>query len=507
MAMGTLGSERVGTAGLAIGMRSDLDAMVNLARSVNPAALDDPALRERIADAHTRIEYTKLLNYRALSKILRNEKNWPEVPLAKLQWSYLAQTLAELAVDLLGPAGAAGQGGAGHGRRRGLEPALRVPALHVDRGGHHRGAEEHHRRQGDQDAPPLTMAVDVRDLEAVATGIAEWLRACHHLDEAPTVTCRRPSEGMSSETVEVEATGRRQAVPWRRSLVVRLAPVGDGTFEHYDLALQATTQQVVAAAGIPTAVPVELEGDPVWLGSPFLVMARIDGHIPGDLTVLDDWIGATPPAAQGELYHHFLQTLAAIHRIDVCTPDLGGAVPRRDLDTELAHWGRYLDWYADGDVAVPALVDALAWCVRHRPPTEAPPSLLWGDVRFGNVIFDDDRHAVAVLDWEMATIGAAEHDLAWFLALEATQSELVGRTVAGFPTHDAAVALYEAQLGRSVRDLAWYEIFALVRSTAIMSRISVVQLRAGRPPVLPLTDNAVIDALRRRIDTAGEATR
>ena len=108
--MGTLGSERVGTAGLAIGMRADLDSMVSLARSVNPAALDDPELRARIADAHIRIEYTKLLNYRALSKILRNEKNWPEVPLAKLQWSYLAQTLAELAVDLLGPSGAPAEG-------------------------------------------------------------------------------------------------------------------------------------------------------------------------------------------------------------------------------------------------------------------------------------------------------------------------------------------------------------------------------------------------------------
>lgn len=103
VAMGTLGAERVGTAGLAIGMRSDLDAMVNLARSVNPAALDDPSLRERIARAHTDIEYTRLLNYRALSRILRDEKPWPEVPLAKLQWSHLAQTLAELAVDLLGP--------------------------------------------------------------------------------------------------------------------------------------------------------------------------------------------------------------------------------------------------------------------------------------------------------------------------------------------------------------------------------------------------------------------
>jgi alkylation response protein AidB-like acyl-CoA dehydrogenase len=111
VAMGTLGNERVGTAGLAVGMRADLDAMVNLAKAVNPDALRDPELRERIARAHTDIEYTRLLNYRALSKILRNEKNWPEVPLAKLQWSHLAQTLAELAVDLLGPAGMMAKGG------------------------------------------------------------------------------------------------------------------------------------------------------------------------------------------------------------------------------------------------------------------------------------------------------------------------------------------------------------------------------------------------------------
>jgi alkylation response protein AidB-like acyl-CoA dehydrogenase len=112
VAIGTLGNERVGTAGLAIGMRSDLDAMINLAKSVNPAALDDPEIAARIARAHIEIEYTKLLNYRALSKILNNEKTWPEVPIAKLQWSHLAQSLAELAVDLLGPLGMLARGGA-----------------------------------------------------------------------------------------------------------------------------------------------------------------------------------------------------------------------------------------------------------------------------------------------------------------------------------------------------------------------------------------------------------
>ena len=111
VAMGTLGRERVGTAGLAITMKADLEAMVNLARAENPDALEDPDLRERIARAHTQIEFTRLLNYRALSKVLKGEKTWPEVPLAKLQWSHLAQTLAELAVDLLGPAGMLEKGG------------------------------------------------------------------------------------------------------------------------------------------------------------------------------------------------------------------------------------------------------------------------------------------------------------------------------------------------------------------------------------------------------------
>ncbi len=111
VAMGTLGHERVGTAGLAIGMAEDLRSMIATARKVNPDALDDPEIRERIARAYTDIEFTKLLNYRALTKIIKGQKNWPEVPLAKLQWSHLAQTLAELAVDLLGPAGVLAKGG------------------------------------------------------------------------------------------------------------------------------------------------------------------------------------------------------------------------------------------------------------------------------------------------------------------------------------------------------------------------------------------------------------
>ena len=111
VAMSTLGFERVGIAGQITSLAADLRAMVEMARSVNPDALADPGIADRLARAWTEIELTRLLVYRALSKVMRGEKNWPEVPFSKLQWSMLAQTLAELAVDLLGPAGLLARGG------------------------------------------------------------------------------------------------------------------------------------------------------------------------------------------------------------------------------------------------------------------------------------------------------------------------------------------------------------------------------------------------------------
>ena len=150
--MGTLTSERVGTAGLSITMKSELDRAVEWARENNPGALADPDLRDRLARAYTQIEMTRLLNMRALSKVLKGEKGWPEVQIAKLQWSHLAQTLAELQVDLLGPAGAARARRPGRRRQGPVDAALQLPALHLDRRRYDAGAEEHHRRPRDQAA-------------------------------------------------------------------------------------------------------------------------------------------------------------------------------------------------------------------------------------------------------------------------------------------------------------------------------------------------------------------
>lgn len=111
VAMGTLAHERAGTGSIAIGLRAELDQMIRAARTHNPGALQDPGLREQIARLYAQVELTRLLNARALSKVLKGERSWPEAQIAKLQWSHLSQALAELNLDLLGPLGVLAKGG------------------------------------------------------------------------------------------------------------------------------------------------------------------------------------------------------------------------------------------------------------------------------------------------------------------------------------------------------------------------------------------------------------
>jgi aminoglycoside phosphotransferase (APT) family kinase protein len=308
-----------------------------------------------------------------------------------------------------------------------------------------------------------------RDDAQLGAGITAWLGA-------PVRELSRPTEGWSSETVLVRTDDR--------AVALRLAPLGEGIFPTYDLAVQARTHEAAVAAGVPAPVPVEL----VDIGEPALAMPLVDGHVPGEMPAFD------PVAVDrgAVLYEGLVDVLATLHRADPTDVDL----PHRTVGDELAWWADYLGWYG-GDV--PSLVDALDACGAHRPTSEPAPALLWGDVRPGNLVLADDGSITAVLDWEMATIGAPEHDLGWWWGLEAMQDELVGGRADAFPTLADLRARYEAALGRELRDLAWYETFALFRSAAILTRIGVLQQRAGVPTRMPLDDNPVLDHLARRV--------
>ena len=117
-------------------------------------------------------------------------------------------------------------------------------------------------------------------------------------------------------------------------------------------------------------------------------------------------------------------------------------------------------------------------------------------MRIPNVVFDDDFGVRAVLDWEMASIGPAELDIGWYLVIHAMTTEAVG-DLPGFLPRDEVLRTYEAQLGRELHDLAWYEAWAAFRSAAIMVRLTTLLHELGLVADLSMQEhNPPADRLR-----------
>ncbi len=286
----------------------------------------------------------------------------------------------------------------------------------------------------------------------------------------------RPKAGWTNETLLVKM---RDGAGAEHRFVVRLPPAIP-TWPEYDLAGQARVLAALAPGPIPVPGVVAYEGNADWLGAAFLVMAHEDGRPGPEAPALDPWVTGSTPELQRRMHEQFVDVLGAINALDWQGAGLGDVVRGGEnfLAQEVAWWVDYVDWASAGK-PTRALAHAAAWCASTVPGAEPPASLCWGDARIGNVLFADDRTAECVLDWEMATIGPAEMDLAWYLALDDLTTHFVKKTVPAYLTRTEIVARYEAAISRSVLDLQWHEIFALVRSTAINDRQARLAAESG----------------------------
>ena len=341
--------------------------------------------------------------------------------------------------------------------------------------------------------------VSHREAKVVGAAVAAWMAERTNAVDMRVVAAEHPSVGYSSETVMVTLAWSTDNVPRREhheEIVVRLAPATPGVFRDYNLSEQVIAQRAAAAVGVAIATP-ELITDVEWLGVPFVVMPRVRGHIIGEVEAIDPWLLSLSVEERSEVHRGFVAATVATHRSD-CAAAAG--VPQRDNTAELDFWDDYLMWSSGGS-PVRALVAALAWCRSHQPTRESEPVLLWGDARLGNVIFDDALAPAAVLDWDMTSIGAPEHDVAWMTMLPSIMDTLLGSRLAGFPDRDATISSYEQMSGRVLCDMEWYETLAFVRSTAIFTRVGYLRIAAGLRSALPIDDNPMLDLLRERISS------
>lgn len=293
--------------------------------------------------------------------------------------------------------------------------------------------------------------------------------------------------GFSNETLLYDVTWREDGRAHREALVLRCAPSGEGVLPEYDVARQHRILEVLAGTGVPVPRVVGLETDPTLLGVPFYLMERIEGRIPTDNPPyhVGGWVTEIPPAERAALWWDGIEVLARIHRLDWRSLGLGwldtkGEAPT-PLERQLDAYRRFLAWAAAG-ARHPTCEAALAWLEAERPREPAPVALCWGDARPGNMIFREGR-VVAVLDWEMATLGDPQQDLAWWLFLDRHHSEGLGAPrLPGFPERAETVARWEARTGLSASRLDYYEVFAAFRFAVIMIRVAAQLVAAGLLP-------------------------
>jgi aminoglycoside phosphotransferase (APT) family kinase protein len=283
-----------------------------------------------------------------------------------------------------------------------------------------------------------------------------------------------PQEGRSGSMISFCAVWQAQGIRHQRKLIARF-PANFELFLDYDPAYEWRAME--ALAGWPVPVPPLLfhEPDPAVLGRPFYVMGHVEGRVPQTTPsyhatgFVADELGE---AERAELWFNGLTALAELHALDC----------RRGFDfLRRPHRGargldQYLDWVRDwyqwmrAGRAYPIVEAALDHLFANKP-RDAPDAVLWGDARIGNVVFDSGNRVAALLDWEMAALGPAEVDLAWWVVMDQVLSEgLELPRLAGLPDRAESVAFYERASGRPVRHIEYYEILAALRFALVLIR-------------------------------------
>ena len=263
-------------------------------------------------------------------------------------------------------------------------------------------------------------------------------------------------------------------------LVLRRPPLGHVLPTAHDMAREYRVQTALADSPVPVPRTLWFESADGVLEAPFYLMERVVGHVCRNSLPAGY---ADTPNERAAIGNALVDTLAALHIVDPEAVGLGGfGRPAGFMERQLRRWSDQWERSKTGDLAA---LDQLRDTLAASLPRQRAGAIVHGDYRLDNTILHPTEAGtiLAVLDWELSTLGDPLADLGAMLAYwaEAGDDEVLAAArmmppvtaEPGFPTRAQAVARYAAQTGFDVTSIDWYQAFAYFKLAIICQGIAL----------------------------------
>lgn len=224
--------------------------------------------------------------------------------------------------------------------------------------------------------------------------------------------------------------------------------------------------------GFPVAKPYGLCTDDSVIGSWFYIMAMVEGR-----TIWDGAMPGSNPIERRATYEAMIDTLAALHAIDVDAAGLADyGKPGNYFGRQVDRWTK--QYRASETETMPEMERLIEWLPKTLPE-QTRTSIVHGDYRIDNMIFAaKEPKVIAVLDWELGTLGDPLADftyvaMAWVTSNGGRSGVMdLDRAALGIPELDEMVARYCAATGRDgIPDINWYFAYNFFRLAGIIQGI------------------------------------
>jgi aminoglycoside phosphotransferase (APT) family kinase protein len=292
--------------------------------------------------------------------------------------------------------------------------------------------------------------------------LGQWLEGNVEGFQGPFELSKFPS-GQSNPTYRIRASSGDYVM--RRKPFGKLLPSAHAVDREYRLLA------ALHPLGFPVPEPLAMCDDPDVIGAIFYVMEMAKGR-PYPNGALPDF----DPPTRREMYEQLIDTLADLHVIDPEAAGLGDfGKPGNYFERQVMRWTRQ---YRDSQTDYIPEMERLIAFLPESLPEQARTSIVHGDYRIDNVVFDGDGTLTAVLDWELATLGDPVADFSylamqWMMPADGAAG-LAGLDLAklGIPSLEAAIQRYADRSAVPVSGkLDWYFAYNLFRLAGIVQGI------------------------------------